>query len=320
MFYMTAGLIVFMNRTSGFASIIYGSASIITGVLLYLLLSTLAIDLLNLIVNIHPVFHGILVLSITALISIYGIWNAFNLRITERSIELSGLNENIKAIHLSDIHLGHFRGQTFMQKLVDEVNEQNPDVIFITGDLFDGKKQINEDVFSPIKDLRAPIYFVEGNHDIYSGVDRIKTFLKDIGIHVLENEIVSFKGLQIIGLNHMRPDNETYDMHTQKGKTIKGVLPFLEINDSQASVLLHHSPDGIKYANENGIDLYLSGHTHAGQLFPGNLIVRLAYKYNRGEYSFKDLKIIVSEGTGSWGPPMRVGTKSEIIVLNLKKK
>jgi predicted MPP superfamily phosphohydrolase len=317
--FMLSGMFIFMNRSSVVSSYIYTIAAVITGIMLYLLLSTILFDLLNFLLKMPPKVQGLLSLSFAVLISLFGIWNASKIRISERDVVLSGLTENLKAVHLSDIHLGHIRGKGYLEKTVKKVNEQDPDLIFITGDLFDGKKLINKDEFSPMQELNAPVFFVEGNHDVYSDVDNIKAFLKNQGIHVLENEIELQRGIQIVGLNHMRPDNESADIHAPKGNTIKDVLQTLHINKKKPSVLLHHSPDGIQYANKAGIDLYLSGHTHGGQLFPGNLIVNLVYKYSKGEAVYKNTKIIVSQGSGTWGPPMRVGTKSEIIVLNLLK-
>jgi predicted MPP superfamily phosphohydrolase len=171
----------------------------------------------------------------------------------------------------------------------------------------------------PLTQLKAPVYFVEGNHDRYTGVETIKSLLRELGIHVLENELTNWNELQVIGLNHMRADNETYNMHAAGNHaTIKSTLEKLPINPNKPAVLLHHSPDGIKYAAEHGVDLYLAGHTHGGQLFPIKYIADLIFAYNKGLYDFMGTKIFVSQGTGTFGPPMRVGTKSEMAIINLK--
>ena len=108
-------------------------------------------------------------------------------------------------------------------------------------------------------------------------------------------------------------------MHVNdNGHTIKNVLSTLNIFKEKPTVLLHHSPDGIKYANQHGVDLYLAGHTHAGQLFPIKYIANLLFAYNKGLHNFKGTQIFVSQGAGTFGPPMRVGTKSEIALLKLK--
>ena len=108
-------------------------------------------------------------------------------------------------------------------------------------------------------------------------------------------------------------------MHASaNGSTIKSTLENLNIYKNKPSVLLHHSPDGIQYASEHNIDLYLCGHTHAGQLFPIKYLANLIFDYNRGLHHFNGTRIFVSQGAGTFGPPMRVGTKSEITLITLK--
>ncbi len=116
----------------------------------------------------------------------------------------------------------------------------------------------------------------------------------------------------------MLADDIAFDMHgAGKHATIKEILSELDINTDKPSILLHHSPDGIKYANEKGVDLYLAGHTHAGQLFPVNFLNELLFAYNKGLHDFNGTQIYVSHGAGTFGPPMRVGTRSEITLLTL---
>lgn len=222
-------------------------------------------------------------------------------------------------MHLTDVHIGHFRGKEFLQSIVERTNAANVDVVFMTGDLFDGKVALKRENMEPFKDLNAPIYFIEGNHDNYTGIQQIKSDLRSFGVIVLENEIVDFRGIQIIGLNHMLADNNSANMHAvANGKTVRNVLDSLPLKEDQPSILLHHGPDGIKYAAEHGVDLYLAGHTHAGQIFPANIVANWMFEYNRGLHDYKGTKVFVSQGVGTFGPPMRVGTISEMVVLNLK--
>ena len=102
--------------------------------------------------------------------------------------------------------------------------------------------------------------------------------------------------------------------------TIEEVLPTLKVDRDRASLLLHHNPVGIEYAAENGINLYLAGHTHAGQMFPATLIAKMMFEFNKGLYRYNDTtQIYVSQGSGTFGPPMRLGTHSEVTILNLTK-
>lgn len=316
---MFFGMMPLSNTTSSFGSLIYIISAIIMGVFLYLFLSVLFVDFINLFVKITPKTLGISALSITFLISLYGILNSWNVQLTQHEVAIKGLTKEVRAMHLSDIHIGHFRGKNFLKKIVDKTNEQNVDVVFITGDLFDGRINLTKKELLPLTNLKTPIYFIEGNHDRYTGISTIKQYLRETGVHVLENEIANLGELQIIGLNHMRADSKTFDMHAAGNhSTIKSVLEKLLVDKNKPTVLLHHSPDGIKYANQNGVDLYLAGHTHAGQLFPIKYIAKLIFAFNKGWHEFNGTKIFVSQGTGTFGPPMRVGTKSEIALITLK--
>ena len=317
--FMIFGMMPLTNTTNSFGSVVYVIAAITLGVLLYLVLSVLFIDIINIFAKPEPKVLGISALTLTVLISVYGIINSWNIQTTQQEVTIEGLTKEIRAMHLSDIHIGHFRGNNFLKKIVDKTNKENVDMVFITGDLFDGRINLTREELQPLTQLKAPIYFIEGNHDRYTGVNIIKQYLRDINVNVLENEIATQGELQIIGLNHMRADNETFDMHAAGNHaTIKSTLEKLSVDKNKPTVLLHHSPDGIKYANQHGVDLYLAGHTHAGQLFPIKYIANLIFAYNKGMHDFKGTKIFVSQGTGTFGPPMRVGTKSEIALITLK--
>ena len=145
--------------------------------------------------------------------------------------------------------------------------------------------------------------------------------LREVGVNVLENEMAHFDDLQIVGLNHMLADRSSFDLHaSENSPTIDETLPKIKTDKEKPIVLLHHAPNGVKYAHREGVDLYLAGHTHAGQIFPFNLITSLVFEYNRGLHKFKNTQLLVSEGVGTFGPPFRLGTKSEIIALNLVPK
>ncbi len=316
---MFFGMMPLSNTTNTFGSLIYIISAITMGALLYVLLSVMLVDIVGIFTNFKPKTYGLAALAITLLVTGGGMINAWNIQVTQQEIRLKGLTHEIRAMHLSDIHIGHFRGEKFLQKIVKKTNKQNVDVVFITGDLFDGRINLTKKDLAPLTQLNAPVYFVEGNHDKYTGVQTIKAMLKDIDVQVLENEVTHFNELQIIGLNHMAADNKSFNMHASSaGPTIETTLASLNLFENKPTVLLHHSPDGIQYANQHGVDLFLAGHTHAGQLFPVKYIAHLLFDYNKGLHDYQGTKIFVSQGAGTFGPPMRVGTKSEITVLTLK--
>ncbi|KPL15314.1 MAG: hypothetical protein AMS23_03275 [Bacteroides sp. SM1_62] len=317
--FMIGGIMIFTNSINPIGRIIYMCASISMGFAVYLIMSVLLVDLIQFLVKVKPVYYGMIAITIAVLVFLYGIRNAYNLKTSSIEVPIKGITKEIRALHLSDIHLGHFRGKDYMQKIVDATKKINIDVVFLTGDLFDGKIKLNMEVISPFEQLEVPIYFVEGNHDGYTDSKRIKQELRETGIIVLENEVTNWGEFQIIGLNHMPADSQSKDMHaTVEHATIKDILPTLDIDKEKPSILLHHRPVGIIYANEQGVDLYLAGHTHGGQLFPVNYIAKLMFPYHKGLHDFNGTKIYVTQGAGTFGPPLRVGTKSEIAVVVLK--
>ncbi|MFR9543638.1 MAG: metallophosphoesterase, partial [Rikenellaceae bacterium] len=257
----------------------------------------------------------------TALLSIYSLWNASFTRVYNVDITLPNLVEPLRIAHVSDTHYGHFWGERKAKELAKLIAGEDVDAVVITGDMFDGRVRLSSDVVRPFTELGVPIYFSEGNHDGYSGSRGIKRLLEENGVIVLENEKVEFGGLQIIGLDYLMPDNETFNLHgSHNSNTIKSILPTLEIDKDRASILLHHNPVGAEYAAENGVNLYLAGHTHAGQLFPATLVAKMMFEYNKGLYEYdENMQIYVSQGTGTFGPPMRLGTHSELTIINLQK-
>ena len=164
---MFFGVMPLSNTTNSIGSLVYIISAITMGVLLYLLLSVILVDLIQLFTKFSPKTYGISAIIITVLISLIGILNSWNTKVTQQEVTIKGLNSEIRVMHLSDIHIGHFRGKNFLQKIVDKTNEQNVDVVFITGDLFDGRINLTMDELSPLTQLDAPVYFVEGNHDNY---------------------------------------------------------------------------------------------------------------------------------------------------------
>ena len=316
--FMMGGMMRTINSVSRTGHYIFIISSTLLGFTLYLLISTLFVELLTLFTDFSPHTYGAISISIAFVISIYGIINANNTRITEFGLDIKGLSSNIRAAHLTDTHLGHIRSGKTLGRIVQKINDLNVDVVFFTGDLLDSKYQLREDSMLPLKDLNAPIFFVEGNHDKYTGVQVIKSYLQSLGVNVLTNEMTEWNGLQIIGLNHMMADAEKYSMHATGFATIKDELEKMPLQINKPSILLHHSPDGIKYANKAGVDLYLAGHTHGGQMWPATHIAKMMFDYNRGLHDFEGTKMFVSQGTGTFGPPMRVGTKSELAIINLQ--
>ncbi|EKE11791.1 MAG: Metallophosphoesterase [uncultured bacterium] len=255
-------------------------------------------------------------LVFTFVFSTYGIWNASNPKIKNVTIGIKNLPEEWrgkKAVQLSDIHLGHVYGKKFLASIVEKTNAENPDIVFITGDLFDGMDGRLDSLVGPLNDIKAldGTYFVTGNHETYLGVENALSVLKNTPVKILNNEMADVAGMQVLGISYPQR-GESMDIKSKIGE-IKN------FNPGKPSILLYHNPSEAKNAGEVGVSLQLAGHTHKGQLFPFQLITWLIYgKYHFGLSVDRDFSIYTSSGAGTWGPAMRTSGRPEIVVINFK--
>jgi hypothetical protein len=259
---------------------------------------------------------GTMAVIFAVFFSTYGIWNSYHPRIKNITVKIKDLPiawQGKKVAQISVVHLGHVFGWTFMARLVEQINEQKPDLVFITGDLFDGMDgSVNLGV-EPIGNLKAPAYFVTGNHETYFGLDRIRQILSETKIQALNDELIIIDGLQIVGISY--PDR---DLTKDVAKAINN-LPNFDRN--QPTILLYHSPAQEDTISKTGVDLQLSGHTHRGQLWPLSLITRFVYHgFDYGLRQVGDMTLYVSSGAGGWGPTMRTAQAPEITIITLEIK
>ena len=311
---------VFATTANPIGKVVFIFGGIAISLFIFLLLSVAVTDLFNLVFKLSPQMRRMLSVGLASLLTIYGVWNAYTIKVKEVTIPIKGLTQEIRAVHLTDVHLGNLRGKREADKIVHKIKELNPDVIFNTGDMFDSKAHFGagKDVLSAFRTMDIPHYFVYGNHDDHVGVNEVITQMKNANATVLLNELTHFGELQIIGLNNMLPDKDSFDMHTtEDSETIIDVLSGLEIKENHPTIVLHHRPDGVKYMQEKGANLLLAGHTHAGQIFPFTFIAKLMFGYNSGLYRYETMDILVSEGTGTIFAPVRLGTNSEITLIRL---
>jgi hypothetical protein len=227
--------------------------------------------------------------------------------------------QGMTLVQLTDIHVGPTIGRGFIEALVREVNALSPDVIAITGDLVDGSVAELAHHVAPLGDLRARhgVYFVTGNHEYYSGVDAWIAELTRLGVRVLANERVAIgHGDDTIDLAGV------HDWSARRGNSAHkpDLARALAARDTtRPLVLLAHQPKQAHEAVEKGVSLMLSGHTHGGQLWPWTYLVGLDQPYVRGLHRKGATHIYVSEGTGYWGPPMRLGSEPEITRIVLER-
>ena len=263
-----------------------------------------------------PAVFGWAAVLLACLYSAYGVWNAYHPRVRRLTVRLNNLPpawRGRKIVQLSDLHLGSVLRADFASRLVAMANAEKPDVVAITGDLFDGADGKLEDLVAPLKALQAPlgIYFVTGNHETYLGVERAYEALRTTPVRILADEAVVIDGLLLIGVSY--PERGHPKDFAQVLTKLRGLDPGLP------SILLYHSPTHIAEAKAAGVSLQLSGHAHHGQIFPIQFISRLVYgRYYQGLHVEGDYTLYVSSGAGTWGPTLRTGNRPEIAAIRLE--
>ncbi|MFJ6463767.1 metallophosphoesterase [Streptomyces sp. NPDC091387] len=212
---------------------------------------------------------------------------------------------------VSDIHLGPILGRAHTQRIVDTVNRTQPDLIAVVGDLVDGSVADLGPAAEPLAGLRSRhgAFFVTGNHEYYSGAAQWVDHVRELGLHPLENARVEIDGFDLAGVNDIGGESEG------QGPDFGRALG--DRDRSRAAVLMAHQPVVIDEAVAHGVDLQLSGHTHGGQLWPGNYIAELSNPTVAGLERYGDTQLYVTRGAGAWGPPVRVGAPSDITVVEL---
>lgn len=224
--------------------------------------------------------------------------------------------DSFNLVQLTDVHVGRTIKREFIEKLVEETNLLNPDVVVITGDLVDLPiSKIEYDLY-PLKSLNAPTYFILGNHEYFHGAGEAVAYLRQLDVKPLLNEHVVIgqgdRQFNIIGINDV--------IGARTGLFPPDVKQaFTDVDQAKACVVLAHQPKMINEMDAYRCDLMLSGHTHGGQIFPFGLLVMTAQPYLAGLHEHDENKqIFVSRGTGYWGPPLRFMAPSEISQIILK--
>ncbi|MBB4983497.1 MULTISPECIES: metallophosphoesterase [Streptomyces] len=216
---------------------------------------------------------------------------------------------------VSDIHLGPILGRAHTQRIVDAINATQPDLIAVVGDLVDGTVENLGPAAEPLARLRARhgSFFVTGNHEYFSGADAWVDHVRELGLHPLRNARVEVPaGFDLAGVDDVAGEG------IGEGPDFARALG--DRDRSRAAVLLAHQPIVVHDAVRHGVDLQLSGHTHGGQLWPGNHLAELANPTVAGLERYGDTQLYVSRGAGAWGPPVRVGAPSDITIVELASK
>lgn len=236
--------------------------------------------------------------------------NATRFEVKTIQLTSSKIAVPLRAVQISDVHVGS-RTPRFLSKVVDAVNALEADVIFITGDLIDGQA-VPRSELQVLSTLNAPTIFIIGNHERYVDCDDICARLSSLGLRVLRNATericVGNVELCVTGIDDAEDPRQVAEVLTS-------MEPAWEDFADSYSVLLYHRPDGLEDAAARGFDLMLCGHTHNGQMIPFNTLVKRRFPRIKGLYRVDPTTLYVSVGTGTWGPPMRLGSVNELTLF-----
>jgi predicted MPP superfamily phosphohydrolase len=317
--FVAASVLAF-RYTNAVLRAFYRAAAVWMGVVSFLFLAGVSswiifgvARLAGLDINFHRTVE--LLFSAAVAAALCGVLNASWTRITRTTVRLANLPEAWRgrsAALISDVHLGHVRNGNFLRRMVGKILREEPDAIFVAGDLYDGTAIDERRAAEPLNKLVAPqgVYFVAGNHEQFGDDSKYLNAIAAAGVRVLNNEKVEVDGLQIIGV--------PYRNATQNGQ-LASVLHDLSLNRDRASILLTHAPDHPEIAEAAGVSLQLSGHTHLGQFLPWSWMARRIYRqFVYGLSRIGKMQVFTSSGAGTWGPPLRLGSNPEIVMLQFE--
>lgn len=325
------------------------SGNLFLGIFLYILLIIFAADTGRLIFKYGLrlswtstkesfVLTGALCFLAIILLCIYGILHASIIKIKKYNINISKTvpdTNTLKIVLIADCHFGFCTKLSHAQKIVKKINEQNADLVCIAGDIFDNEYDAvshPEKIQSALKEIKSRygVYACWGNHDLNEPIlagftfhqdsgnledPRMEEFLRNSGICLLKDEVILIDNrFYLIG----REDPGRSEKLRTKRKTPAQLTK--KLDRGKPVIILDHQPKELKELADAGADLHLCGHTHDGQIFPGNLFTRLFWENSCGYLKKGSMHNIVTSGTGVWGPAMRIGTDSEICVIHVSFK
>lgn len=296
----------------------------------YGLLLTLFADILRLLDRIIPIlpaivkqrpeWAGVTVVTLLVCILAYGWWNTHHPIVKRYDVHIAkqaGSLSQLRAVSVSDIHLGDIIGVNRLEQLVDSINQLQPDIVLLPGDIIDSNLQpfIKQNMGAVLQRLNPPlgVYAVLGNHEYIGGeTEDIITALEQANIKVLRDSAVIVRDSIIIaGRDEYSRNRYSNGSRMPLSTILHGVNAALPI------LLLDHQPVSLDEAKEQGVDLQLSGHTHRGQLYPNHLITSAIFEIDWGYLKKDSLQVIVSSGYGTWGPPIRTENQPELLDIHL---
>lgn len=345
-FFAVSAIVGFLLPSGSMRRLFINIGNYWLGFLLYLFLTIMIADIIRLILKRHGklsksklfskrgyFINGIICLIIISSLCIYGIINAHKIHSTYYDININKSNykSDMKVVLVSDLHIGYSIGIKDISNMVNLINKENADLVIIAGDIYDNSFdgiQNPDEMIRILKSIKSKngVYAVYGNHDVNEktlagftfnynekkiSLPEMDNLLEKSNIKLLRDETVLINdSLYLIG---RRDASKPGDV-----KSRKSIEELIENIDKEKPIfLIDHQPREIKKISNNGIDLDLSGHTHGGQLFPLNIIMKLMWKNGNGYKKYNNMNSVVTSGVGLYGPNMRIGTKAEVVTINV---
>lgn len=309
------------GRTGGIPPIVYTIINIIAGIAYYIFLSGIVLLILQLFAkllhaSVSPAFATLLLIAaITA--SVIGLFQARTIVVRDYTVAIPNLPAALdgkQAVLVSDTHFGLINHKKFSDKIVTEILSLHPEFVLHAGDFYDGPKTDTEPLTQSWQKLTAqiPVFYAPGNHETYGDYNAFIESIKKANVTVLDNKVTDYKGIQIAGITYSE-GRASADAKTH--------IENLQMNTTEPAILINHPPTSLEAASAKGFSLMVSGHTHNGQFWPNEYLVRKIYgDYAYGLNKFKDMDVLTSAGVGTFGPPMRLFNPAELVVITLKKQ
>jgi uncharacterized protein len=334
--YITARFLLGYGHYSWLSNMLLTVGSFWMAALVYFFLISLSSDVIRFInhfIPFYPAFVSknyemtkliVFFISLTGVTSLlgYGYYNAHRPVVNEITLkfekQITGSNE-INMVMLSDIHLGPLSCGEWFDNIVEKVNALNPDIIILAGDVIDEDLTpvINMNLGEHLLNLKSKygVYAITGNHEYIGGAERAVKYLTEHNIFVLRDTSALIDNkFYLIG----REDRDKKRFTGTDRKTLSDLLN--NVNTNLPVIVLNHQPFNLDELDGMNVDLSLSGHTHHGQFFPNNIITNMIYEVSRGYLYKNGTHVYVSQGIGTWGPPIRIGNKPEIVHLRITGK
>ena len=335
-----------INKPEFLHRILKNTGNYFLGTFLYIILVIVVVDLVRLILK--YVFHarflefritfvitGFVCMALIILISVYGILHVGTIKVTPYEVTVNKKvkdMDSLKIVLLADTHFGYSINCRHAQKMVEKINAQDPDIVCIAGDIFDNDYDAISDpegVCNALKSIKSRygVYACWGNHDLDEPIlagftfggkkkdqadPRMEQLLRDANIHLLtdEAELIDDK-FYVVGRN------DSSRTHKLGGQRLSPAQLTKDLDLDKPVIFIDHQPKQLQETADAGADLDLCGHTHDGQIFPGNLFIHLFWENSFGYLKKDKMHNIVTSGVGVWGPDMRVGTNCEICPITV---